>query len=278
MIHLVTDSSADIPADLLKQYGIYTVPLTIRVNGKEFEEGVNITPQEFYREMYSASQLPQTSQPTPERFKQLFQDLAGKGTVLCLTLSSKLSGSYVSALMGAELSGNPDVIIFDTLGASIGHGMQVLRAAELAKAGCSSEEILASLTRMRDEMKFLLLFDTLENIVKGGRLSYFQGSLGKLLNIKIILHNVEGAVELLEKVRGRSKSMQRVIDMVGEYCPDLNGRTVGISHVDNYQDAVFMAEAIEKRYHPSNIIINEMGPTIATYVGKDGLIIAFERC
>lgn len=275
MIHIITDSSADIPKPLLEKYHIHMVPLTIRVNGKEYEEGVNITPQEFYREMFRSPELPKTSQPTPARFAQLFSELTKQGKILCLTVSSKLSGSFGSANLGKELSGNPDVVVFDTEAGSIGHGLQVLKAAEMAQAGFSLDQILYQLQKCRTEMKFLILLDTLENIVKGGRLSRFQGSLAKILNIKAILHNVEGSAEILEKVRGRQKSLERVIQLVGERCNDFSNRIIGITHVDNLPDAQQLAHEFEKLYHPKEIIINEMGSTIATYAGKSGLIVAF---
>lgn len=275
MIQIITDSSADIPKDLLEKYSIHMVPLTICVNGKEYREGFDITPQEFYKEMFASTDLPKTSQPTPARFAQLFSELSGQGKILCFTVSSKLSGSFGSANLGKELSGNSEVVVFDTEAGSIGHGLQVLKAAEMVQAGYTMDKILSQLTQYRREMKFLILLDTLENIVKGGRLSRLQGSLAKLLNIKAILHNVEGSAEILEKVRGHQKSLQRVVKLVGERCNDYSNRVIGITHVDNLSDAQFLAHELDKLYHPKAIIIHEMGSTIATYAGKSGLIVAF---
>lgn len=275
MIQIISDSSADIPTPLIQKYKIHIVPLTIQVNGKEYSEGVDITPQEFYKEMFSSLELPKTSQPTPARFAQLFTELSGHGKILCLTLSSKLSGAFNSANLGKELSGNPEVVVFDTEAGSIGHGLHVLKAAEMVQAGFSIDSVLSQLNQYRKEMEFLILLDTLDNIVKGGRLSRFQGSLAKLLDIKAILHNVEGSAEILEKVRGHQKSLLRVISLIGERCKDFSNRVVGITHVDNLTDALFLASELERLYHPKEIIINEMGSTIASYAGKSGLIVAF---
>ncbi|RJE49280.1 MULTISPECIES: DegV family protein [unclassified Dehalobacter] len=274
-MHIVTDSSADVPKDLLEKHCIHVVPLAIRVNGKEYTEGEDITPEYFYQEMYASAELPKTSQPAPAKFAQVFQELSGKGPVLCLTISSYLSGSFASANLGRELSGNAEVTIFDTLAGSLGHGLQVLKAVEFCEAGLAFDAVLSGLTKMRDEMKFLILLDTVENIVKGGRLSKFQGSLAKILDIKAILHNVDGRAEMLEKIRGRNKSLSRLIELVGERCSDLTGRIIGITHVDNLTDAQAIAAELQKRYHPKKIIINQMGATIATYAGKKGIIVAF---
>lgn len=275
MLHIVTDSSADIPTSLIEHYHIHVVPLTLRINKREYEEGVDITPLEYYRLMFASQDLPKTSQPTPAHFAEMFKQFIGKGHTLCFTVSSKLSGSYQSACLGQQLSGNDQVTVFDTLAGSIGHGLQVLKAAEMAMNGIRLDKIMCSLAAYRQEMKFLILLDTLENIVKGGRLSRFQGSLAKLLNIKVILHNVEGNAEILEKIRGHQHSLQRLLELLGERCADFSDRTIGITHVDNAKDASFLASEIQKRYHPKDIIINEMGSVIATYAGKAGLIVAF---
>jgi DegV family protein with EDD domain len=275
MIHVVTDSCADLPDDLLQRYNIRVVPLSIRVNGREYVEGVNITPQEFYREMASSAELPKTSQPSPSQFAKIFEELSGTGKILCLTISSKLSGSFGSANLGKKVSGNLNVTVFDTFAASIGQGLQVLRAAELIQEGLPLNTVLSLLNRMREEMKFLILLDTLENIVKGGRLSRFQGSLAKLLNIKVILHNVQGKPEILEKIRGRNKTLERITELVGERCENFSNRIIGITHVNNLGDAEILAKEIKEIYQPREVIINEMGATISTYAGQAGLIIAF---
>lgn len=275
MLNIVTDSSADIPTSLIDHYHIHIVPLTLHVNKREYEEGVDITPHEYYQLMFASQDLPKTSQPTPARFAEMFKQFIGNGHTLCFTVSSKLSGSYQSACLGQQLSGNAQVTVFDTLAGSIGHGLQVLKAAEMAMNGIRLDKIMCSLAVYRQEMKFLILLDTLENIVKGGRLSRFQGSLAKLLNIKVILHNVEGNAEIFEKIRGHQHSLQRLLELLGERCADFSDRIIGITHVDNAKDASYLASEIQKRYHPKDIIINEMGSVIATYAGKAGLIVAF---
>lgn len=275
MIQIITDSSADIPEPLLEKYNIRTVPLTIQINGQEYAENIDITPQEFYEEMAASPTLPRTSQPAPALYARIFSELAKQGKILCLTISSKLSGSYSSANLGKELAGNSEVMVFDTEAGSLGHGLQVIQAAQMAQSGFSMDQILAKLTNYRREMQILILLDTLENIVKGGRLSRFQGSLAKILHIKAILHNVEGDVEFLEKIQGRNKSLRRVVDLVGELGTDITNRIIGITHVDNLPDAQLLARELDKRYHPKEIIIHYMGSTIATYAGKSGLIIAF---
>jgi DegV family protein with EDD domain len=274
MLQVVTDSSCDLPEELIKKHHIRVVPLTVNIDDNNYLEGVDITPEEFYKKMAQSVKLPKTSQPPPAVFAQTFRELSRWGQVLCLTISSKLSGTYQSACLGRELSG-VDVTVFDTLAGSLGHGLQVLKACNLAKAGCLIDEIMTELDRYRKEMKILILLNTLENIVKGGRLSKFQGNLAKILNIKLLLHNVDGEVVLLEKVRGQKKFLNRVIETIQGFCPDLTGRDIGITHFKNPEDVEIIRQILKEKCNPRDFLINSMGPTMATYAGEGGIIISF---
>lgn len=276
MIQIITDSTADVPLELIEKYNIHLIPLKVSIDEKEYSEGIDITSQDFYKKMVASPKLPKTSQPTPAAFAQKFEELADKGPVLCLTISSKLSGSYQSACLGKKLTGQ-EVAVFDSLGASIAHGQQVILAAEMAEKGLTLEEIVSVLTTFRDKMKIFILVDTLENIVKGGRLNKFQGSLAKILNIKVLLEGIEGAVEMIEKVRGKNKFLQRVLETMGERQNDFSDSIVSISHADNPEDASFLAEKITELYHPSRIITANLGPVVSTYTGYKGIIVSFSK-
>lgn len=274
MIQFITDSSADLPEWIIEQYNISVVPLNISVNNKEYIEGVNISPQEFFQKMFASNNLPKTSQPSPASFSKIFSKISKEDEALCFTITSGLSGTYQSACLGKNLS-NSNVTIFDTLGGSLGHGIQILKAAQLAAEGLPIDKIIEKLKEYRNEMNILILLNTLENIVKGGRLSKFQGSVAKILDIKILLEGVEGKVKILEKIRGKKKFLQRVLDTIGERKQDFSDTTFGITHVDNLEDAEFLKNEIMKRYNPKDIIINYMGATMATYAGKGGMIVSF---
>lgn len=274
MIKIITDSTSDLPEEIIKKYNIRVVPLTVTVDGKDYVEGVEITPQEFYQKMYRANSLPKTSQPSTASFAKVFKELSEKGQLLCLTMSSKLSGTYQSACIAKEMS-RSEVTVFDSLGGSLGQGIQILRAARLSSLGFSLEQIVEKLRVYREEMQILILLNTLENIVKGGRLSKFQGTLASVLNIKILLEGLDGAVHMLEKVRGQKKAIQRILDIIGERRKDFSDRVFGITHVDNPDDAEFFKKSIIERYNPKEVLVNQMSATLATYAGKGGLIISF---
>lgn len=274
MIQIVTDSSADMPKELIDKYNITVVPLTINIDGKEYIEGENITPEEFFEKMKNAKNLPKTSMPSPGVFTDVFNELSKKGPVLCLTISSGLSGTYQSACLGRD-NVNNDVRVVDTLAGSLGHGLQLIEACKLREQGKNIDEIVNYLEEMKKHTNILILLDTLENIVKGGRLSKFQGSLAKVLDIKVILQGVDGKVEILEKIHGKKKFLRRTIELIGELKDDFSNTVFGITHINNIKDAEFLKSEIIKRFKPKDVIINYMGATMGTYAGDKGMIVSF---
>ncbi len=274
MVRLVTDSSADLPEEFLEKYHIAVVPLNIYIQGKEFQEGENITSKEFFNKMFSSDELPKTSQPSPLAFANAFKQFSKDDEILCLTISSGLSGTYQSACVGKNMCGL-SVTVFDTLAGSLGHGILILKAAELALKGLKVNEIVNELNSCLKSMNILILLNTLENIVKGGRLNRFQGSIAKILNLKILLEGVHGKVVLIGKTRGKKKFLNKVLDVIGERKKDFSDTILGITHVDNLADVEYIKNEIINRFHPKDIIINDMGATMSTYAGKGGMIISF---
>lgn len=275
MIKIITDSSADLPIDIIEQYKITVVPLRVSLNNQEYLEGEDITSEQFLSLMFEADELPKTSQPSPYAFAEAFSKYSSDSESLCLTVSSGLSGTYQSACIGKELS-TSKVTVFDTLAGTLGHGLQVIRAAELASEGKTVDEIIANLSDYRDNMNILIILNTLENVVKGGRLSKLQGSLAKILNIKIILERIEGGkVGILEKVRGKKNSMKRLFELIQERGTDLSNVVFGITHSGNVEDAENFKQEIIRLFNPKNVIVNYMGAVIGTYAGKDGMVISF---
>ncbi len=274
MLQVVTDSSCDLPRDLLERNGIMLVPVPVTIDGETYLEGVDLTTREFYDKMTASPTLPRTAQPSPGVFAEVFRRAAERGPVICLTVSSKLSGTHASACLGRDLSG-VDVSVFDTLSASLGHGLQVLHACDLARAGHTASEALAKLQSFRDQANAVVLLNTLENVVKGGRLNKTQGTLSKLLNIRVLLYNNEGDVALLEKVHGSKKLMHRALDFIQSKRATLSGRDVGITHFDNLADVETLQQAITERFEPRSFIVSDMGPSLATHAGPGGILIAF---
>lgn len=247
--------------------------MSVDIDGQTFHEDVDITPREFYEKMARSAALPKTSQPSPGAFQETFDALADEGPLLCLTISSKLSGTFQSAGVARGMS-RAEVIVFDSLTGSLGLGLQVLRCCDLLDAGRAPADVVTELTRYRADMKTLVLLNTLDNIVKGGRLSKLQGTVSKLLDIRVLLHDVEGAVQVLEKVHGHRRLLEEALEQVAARHTDLSDRDVGITHFNNPEDAEWLTAALRERFCARRVIMNEMGPTMATYAGEGGMILA----
>ena len=277
MIHIVTDSSCDLPEEYLKKHNIPIVPLTIRFDDdKEYREKIDITPEEFYKKMAASSTLPKTAQPSPADFLKVFEEVAAPGDeILCITISSKLSGTFQSANLAKNMTSIP-VTVFDSLAASPGHALQIMRAVELRDSGHSIDEIIADLTNFRDnEMRIFIYLKTVENIVKGGRITRFQGTLAKIMNIKLICEGIKGEVVPLEKVRGEKRALERLISLIGQQKNDFSDTVFYITHTENPGDAEFIKSELVKRYKPRQVLIYEIGPTVGTYTGPGGIVLTF---
>lgn len=277
-IRIVTDSSCDLPAEFIERHNIEIVPLTVRVSGKEYTEGVSITPAEFAVEMSSSTELPKTSQPTPQVFLEAFgkavQSAGAAAEVLCITLSSKLSGTFQSALIAQRMH-EGKVMVVDSLSGSLGLGLMVLEAHRLSETGAKIHEIRDYLHELREKMTVLVGLDTLENAVKGGRIKKVQSAVAQILRLKFFVHTVEGRVEVCGRARGKAGIIATFLDSMAAKGVDFHDRLVGIAHVANLADAEKLAEAIRERFAPKEIITVPMGSTIATYAGIGALLLAY---
>jgi len=277
LIHIVSDSSCDLPDEYLKEHNISLVPLTVRFeDDKEYRERIDISPEEFYEKMCASKTLPKTAQPSPASFLKVFEEVASPGDqILCITISSKLSGTFQSANLAKEMTSIP-VMVFDSLAASPGHALQIMKAVELRDLGYDIDRIIAELTHYRDnEMKIYIYLKTLENIVKGGRITKFQGTLAKVMNIKLICEGIKGEVMPLEKVRGEKKALERLISLIGQQRSDFSDITFYITHTGNLEDAEYIKAELIKRYKPKQVIIHPTGSTVGTYAGPGGIVITF---
>ncbi|WP_286680805.1 DegV family protein [Tepidanaerobacter sp. EBM-49] len=276
MIHIVSDSSCDLPDEYLAAHHIPIVPLTIIFPDAEYREKIDITPEEFYKKMTSSNTLPKTTQPSPAAFLKVFEETASPGDeILCITISSKLSGTFQSANVAKTMTSIP-VTVFDSLAASSGHALQVMKAVDMRDKGCSMAEIVDALSEFRRHMTIFVYLQTLENIVKGGRITRFQGTVASIMNIKLICEGIEGEVVPLEKVRGNKRAVERLISLIGERGNgNLSNTTVCITHAQNLQDAELIKTEIINRYNCQNVLIYPVGPTVGAYTGIGGLVITF---
>ncbi|MDE0803527.1 MAG: DegV family protein [Acidimicrobiales bacterium] len=218
-VRIVTDSSCDLDAADCERLDIAVVPLSIRFGSDEYEDRSELSVEGFYGLMADRDELPETAAPSPGKFEAAFraQHEAGGGDVVCINLSSELSATMAAAEQAARIIGDDfGVYVVDSKSITAGLGTQVLLAAEKAAAGASAEEVVALVEDLRTRTRVLGSLDTLENLKKGGRIGGAQAMLGSLLSIKPMIDISTGVVEEAGKHRTRKKSLQAMVDKIGD--------------------------------------------------------------
>ncbi|OUN01545.1 MAG: hypothetical protein BAA04_06240 [Firmicutes bacterium ZCTH02-B6] len=273
-ICVVTDSGADIPKDLASELGIRVVPLTIHFGDEERRDGVDLTPEEFFRRL-RAGELSRTTQPSPAEFEKVYRALAeeGVGAIISCHLSAELSGTMQSATLAAQMVDVP-VHVVDTRSASMGIGLIAIEAARLARRGARVDEILARVREIIASQRVLFMVDTLEYLQRNGRIGKAQAFLGGLLSVKPLLTIDNGVVAPLERARGHAKAVSRLLERMAELAGDRPQR-VAIMHGDAPAEATALAEQIRARIRVDELFMAMLGPTIGTHAGPGTLGVVF---
>ncbi len=278
-IHVVTDSGSDLPVELRQSLGIHVVPLTVQFGDELFRDGVDISTAEFYTRLRQETRMPSTCQPSPADFVEAYERIAQPGdTILSVHLSSKMSGTYQSAVLASTMI-DPQIAVkaIDSKAASLGTGVVALTAAEAVQAGKAVEEILEDVQRTIEHMQVYFVVDTLEYLQKNGRIGLASALVGTLLNIKPVLTLVDGQVAPFEKIRGRAKALKRLRELgtaFRERHPDRQLKAA-ISHADNLKEAEALAQALPDILDLEHeVVLGDIGPTIGVHTGP-GTIAVF---
>jgi DegV family protein with EDD domain len=277
VLKIITDSAADLSLEVAEEYGITVVPLAVNINEKSYRDRFDLTPAEFYKMLAKENALPTTSQVTPQAFYEIFQKLVDEGhEVLAIIFSSELSGTFQSSVIAKDMVKTGRVEIFDTKGASVGHGLTVLEAARMAKEGKDLDIVLAKAKEMAGRMEHIFVVDSLDMLKKGGRISATQAFLGGMLNVKPVLQLKEGKIIPLDKVRGWKKALAKLINVMEERGRDFEQQVIGISHADYEEMAKDLAEQIKARFKVKDIFISEIGPVIGSHTGPGTIALFFQ--
>jgi DegV family protein with EDD domain len=274
-IRILTDSTADIPADEAQAHGITIVPLTVFFGEEAYRDGVDLDNAGFYRKLQASKDLPRTSQPSPAQFQEQYQRLLAEGAegILSIHLSSKLSGTYQSACtardMLAETGNTIPIEVLDTLSISVGMSRAILRAADAAREGRSMQELKALVADELARTRILAVLDTLEFLKRGGRIGNAQALLGNMLSVKPIVSLRDGEVVRVEQPRTRSKAYARIAQLVGEM-----GKIEHISIAEASEDVgQQLAEAIRSVYS-GELTFYKLGAVLGTHTGPGTAAVA----
>jgi fatty acid kinase fatty acid binding subunit len=268
---VVLDSTADLPDPAGRHPNWRVVPLYVQFGDETLRDYVDLTPAEFYRRLGSSSVQPKTSQPTPADFAAAFADLAGFERVLCLCISEKLSGTAKSARIAAEAEGGR-VRVIDT--GSVSGGIVILADAIQRRldAGATDDEVDELVARFKREATILFTVDTLDFLVRGGRIGKASGFAGELLSVKPILAIRDGEVEPIKRVRGRAKALAELERLFVEGTDEGGGLHAGVANADAPADGEDLAARVRRaRPNASLDVFGELGPVIGAHGGPGTL-------
>ncbi len=281
ILHVVTDSTADLPADVVRRLGITVVPLSVLFEQQVFKDGIDLHPDQFYRRLQSSPRLPTTSPPSRGEFREAYSRLVGTGDIVSIHISSKLSETlkraqdavkesreeFAAIRKEAGLPGEPEIRLVDSWFTSIGLGMIVVMAARMARRGVRPDELVARLTSIRKRGRLLFVVDTLDYLQKGGRIGRAQALLGTLLGIKPILHLDKGEVAPLDKVRGGRKAQPKLIELIRKGIDPERPIMVAVAHASAPKWGGRLRELVQQNFKVLELLESEIGPIVGTHVG-----------
>lgn len=272
-VKIVTDSTCDLPRDLVERYGVTVVPLFVRFGAQTYLDGVDLSADEFYHKLTGGGVLPSTAAPPPGVFTETYKKFLSQGhQVLSLHISSKLSATYSAALNGKDQLGpGKTVEVIDTLSVSMGLGLLVMEAARAVQAGSQLADVAGLIRSHMLKMRLYGAFDTLEYLHKGGRIGKASAMFGSLLNLKPMVVVRDGEVHPLERVRTRAKAVNRLVELAAE----ANAGEIAIMHATTPGDQDDLTRRIDGAVPGKALVKAQFGPVLGTYTGPGILGVAF---
>lgn len=275
-----TDSTADLPAEYLKEHNVFIHPLYYNIEGNVYGGDKDLEPSDFYAKMRSGI-MPTTMASNPDFVHKAFTKQVEDGyDVLHISFSSALSSSYNNAAVNAreicEEHPEAKITVIDSCAASMGQGLLVHKAVMLKEQGKSMEEVAEWIEANKDHFCHEFTVDNLFHLHRGGRVSKTTAIIGTLINVKPVLHvDQQGRLIPLLNVRGRKKALMKLVDLMEEKVKGYENDIVFISHGDCLEDAQFVADQIKERFGITNFMINYVSPTIGTHSGPGTVALFF---
>jgi DegV family protein with EDD domain len=272
-VKIVTDSTADLPVKLAEELGIAVVPVYIRFGEKVYRDRVDISEDEFYQRLLHDPIHPNTTQPSPQDFADVYEKLSKDAdSIVSIHLTSKLSGTYNSAVQGKKMVKNKCPIeVIDTQTLTIAFGLMVIRASTMAKDGKSFREIVDEVNKMIPNVHLLILFDTLKYLVKGGRIGKAKGLMGSILSVKPLLTMKDGELAPSSQVRTRSKGIDRLVDFT-KNATEI--QDLAVLYSTTLDEAQALVERISPIFPKKRPLLARLGPGLGVHGGPGILAVA----
>jgi DegV family protein with EDD domain len=272
-VRVATDSLSDITGDMAEKLGITVVPVYVRFGKEVYRDRVEMTTEEFYRRLVHDANLPTTTQPTPKDFLDTYNMLAEEADeILMVNLSSKLSGTYQSAVQAKDMfRGKSRIEVIDSQLVIMGLGLVVIAAAEAVKSGANLDEAAALVRQMMPRSHSVMFFDTLKYMAKGGRIGKARGLLGSLLSVKPVLTLKDGEVSPLTRLRSRAAGIDYLYNYVAGFSR-IDG--LAVEHATTPGEADELANRLAVLFPREKIYKSTVSPVIGTYVGPQVISVS----
>jgi fatty acid kinase fatty acid binding subunit len=277
-IAFVTDSTAYIPQELIRKYNVAVAPLVLVWGDKNYRDGVDIQPEEFYTQLKTAKVMPTTSQPSVEAMREIFQPLTDRGAeVLGVFISSKLSGTIQSAVQAREQMGTAGqkVTIIDSNACAMAAGFQLLAAVRAAHDGATLQDCVEIVERCRERAGVYFAVDTLEFLHRGGRIGGATRFIGSALNLKPILALRDGRVEAEDRVRTKSKALDKVLDLVASQVRGNQNIRLATVHANAEAEARELLDRASKELGAVESVLAAVSPVVGAHAGPGTVGLAY---
>lgn len=276
-IKVLADSSCEMPEALKQDNPIVSVPFKLYIDEVEMVDDDQMNVIEFIDKMVKSSGLPRSACPSPADFQAHFD---GEDECYIVTISSRLSGTHNSAMLAKAMyqEEHPEkfIHVFDSKSASVGETLIALKIHELSKKSVKAMELVEQVNEYISSMKTFFVSESLDNLMKNGRISKFKGTLATALKIKPIMGaDSEGEIQLVDKARGSAKAFQRMAELIAENAKNAENRILAISHVNNPERANWLKEEMAKRCNFKQIIVVQTGGLSSLYCDNQGIIVSF---
>ena len=273
---IIGDSCTDITEEMKKEGLVSLVPLTLTIEGEDFVDDETFNQQEFITKMKASPECPKSACPSPERYMQEFE---GQEECYVITLSSRLSGSYNSAMVAKEmyLEEHPDakIEIVDSRSASCGQMLLAVKLKELKEKGLDFSAVKEKITEFRDNMETKFVLESLENLRKNGRLGRVTFAICNVLNIRPVMAADDGEIIKIDQVRGHNKALMRMIEFIEKDAKDVANKILGIAHCNNRERAELVKREILKRLPFKDCIIVNTAGVSTLYANDGGIIVSY---
>ncbi len=276
MLHIVTDGAADLPAEWEKEFEINVIPINIQFGDKTYLQFVDLDFEGFYNMVGESKDFPKTSQPSPHQFVEYYKKIAQPGdTILSMHVTSKLSGTYASAVAAAEeVKDMFNVVAINSAGGSMGLGFMCRAARKMERAGKSVEEIVKYIESVRASVQIILTLDTLDYARRSGRVGTLSAALASVLNVKPIAVLKDGVVDMVDKVRTRRAAIDRVLQM-GEEAFGNQPVYMAVVHARDIESGQSLLDEAKKRFNVKDAVLTNLSISLAVNFGPGtvGLVL-----